>query len=222
VILSIETSTKACSVALHDNGQLVGLQYYFIQKSHSGLLPAVIKELLLNSNVEMKDLVAIAVSAGPGSYTGLRIGSSVAKGLAFTLDVPLISVSSLDTMISQVQPYLKEDYYLCPMIDARRMEVYCKLVSGVGEILWDTSPLIVDEITFTDFSEKELYLFGDGSVKFKDLLAKQGVKFLDDITPSSKYMGQIAFEKFTTNSFENLAYYEPDYLKEFQTKTAKS
>lgn len=217
-ILSLDTATKVCSVAIHEDGELVGAQTYHLQKSHSNLLPGIIQELAANCELTVRDLEAIAISAGPGSYTGLRIGTATAKGLAYTLGLPLIAVDSLDSMIIQVKQLQgNEQTLLCPMIDARRMEVYCKLVESDGTEIWPTSPLIVDEDTFSDFTDRQIFLFGNGSGKLKSLFSKGQFHFIEDIHPKAEFMGQIARQKFDEKKFEDVAYFEPEYLKEYRT-----
>lgn len=219
-IISIETSTSVCSVAIHNDGELVALQLYHQEKSAAALLPAIIKQMMENSQMELSTVDAIAVSAGPGSYTGLRIGASTAKGLAFGLNKPLISISSLSAMIEAMRPYVAADAYLCPMIDARRMEVYCKLVDDKREV-WNVRPLVVEPDSFTKFHEKPIYLFGDGSAKTKAVLTQENIHWIPDIHPSAKEIGKLAEEKFKSGDFEDVAYFEPFYLKEFQAKPSK-
>jgi tRNA threonylcarbamoyladenosine biosynthesis protein TsaB len=219
-ILSLETSTKVCSIALHDDGKLVADQTYHLEKSHSSLLPHIAKELLANCEIELSSVDAFAVSSGPGSYTGLRIGVTTAKGLAYASNKPLISVSTLHAMLHQVQKVHPENAYFCPMIDARRMEVYC-LLADHGKQEWEISPLIVESNSFEEFTEKPLYLFGDGAMKTKEVLTQDNLIWLPNIHTSAKEIGELAEEKFLKSEFEDVAYFEPFYLKEFQTKPAK-
>lgn len=219
-ILSLETSTKVCSIALHDDGKLVADQTYHLEKSHSSLLPQIVKELLSNCEVELSSVDAYAVSAGPGSYTGLRIGVTTAKGLAFAAQKPLIGVSTLHAMLHQIQKVHPEDAYFCPMIDARRMEVYC-LLSDHEKQEWEISPLIVESNSFEDFRDKPLYLFGDGAMKTKEVLNQENLVWLPNIHPSAREIGELAEVKFKKGELEDVAYFEPFYLKEFQTKPAK-
>ena len=158
-ILCIDTSTKVCSVAVFEDSHLIASQAYHLQKSHSSLLPVIISQLLQNAEIDKSDLNAIAVSQGPGSYTGLRIGTATAKGLAFALDLPLIGIDSLDSMTEQVIHFLPENSYICPMIDARRMEVFCKLLMG-NTLIKESAPLIIDEQTFSDLEKTGLYIWG--------------------------------------------------------------
>lgn len=219
-IVSIETSTRVCSVALHKDEALLGFQTYLLEKSHSHLLPTVINELLAHCDVSLEQLDALAVSSGPGSYTGLRIGVSTAKGLAFGLDKPIISVPTLDAMAEAVKPYIQHGAYLCPMIDARRMEVYCQLIHQ-GEVLWSTQPLVVMADAFAKFTEQPIYLFGDGASKTREVLSQENIKWIDNIHPNAKEVGQLALAKYEKQEFEDLAYFEPQYLKAFQAKPAR-
>lgn len=220
LILSIETSTPVCSIALHNEGKLLAHQAYHSDKSHSVLLPTIIGEVLDNALVKMKDLKAIAISAGPGSYTGLRIGLSSTKGLCFASDIPLISVGTLDTLIAQAKNWIPTEALICPMIDARRMEVYTKLVKATGEQLWELQPLILEEDTFQEYADRAIYIFGSGAAKCRDFLKHMNLMIVGDIHPDAAFTGKIAWEKFQKQQFEDLAYYEPNYLKEFQTKKA--
>ncbi|WP_421891144.1 tRNA (adenosine(37)-N6)-threonylcarbamoyltransferase complex dimerization subunit type 1 TsaB [Marinoscillum sp.] len=217
-ILSLDTSTKVCSVAIHQEGVLIGHQAYHLQKSHSNLLPGIIQQLAENCEVSLSDLTAIALSAGPGSYTGLRIGTATAKGLAYTLSIPFIALDTLDAMIAQVAPMLKGEGLLCPMIDARRMEVYCKVVSHSGDEIWKTQPLIVDEHSFDDLPQEHIYFFGNGSNKLEEIFGgNEKCHFIGDIHPSAAHMGEMAWARFQDSAFEDIAYFEPEYLKEYRT-----
>lgn len=218
-ILSIETATKVCSVAVHFEGTLVAEQTYHLEKSHSSLLPQIVKETLVNCEIGLQELDAFAVSEGPGSYTGLRIGVTTAKGLAYATGKKLIGVPTLAAMHRQLRKTIKEGYF-CPMIDARRMEVYCQLFDRDKEI-WETTPLIVKEGSFADFDSQPLYLFGDGAKKTREVLKQDNLVWVPDIHPSAVEIGGLAEERYQNNLFEEVAYYEPFYLKEFQTKPAK-
>ena len=218
LILSLETSTPVCSIALHRQGVLLGSQSYHLDKSHSSLLPGILGELVGNCGVQLRDLSAFAVSAGPGSYTGLRIGLSTAKGVCYAMGIPLLSVGTLDTLVQQAIDWLPEGALIAPMLDARRMEVYTKLLSTEGEELWPLQALILEEDSYQDFDDQELYLVGNGASKCNGFLTHPRLHILAQVHPSAASMGSIAWEKFQKFEFEDLAYYEPNYLKAFQTK----
>ncbi len=170
---------------------------------------------MVNVERSLDQLDAVAISAGPGSYTGLRIGTSTAKGLAFALEVPMIAVSSLDSMFQQIAGAVPAEAILIPMIDARRMEVFCLARRASGEQLWEPRPLIVDQQTFDAFEKEQIFFFGNGADKFNQMFSE--VVFIADVHPSAQHMGRLAFEKFKKKDFEDLAYFEPDYLKEYRT-----
>lgn len=180
--------------------------------SHAEKLHVFIEEILLNAGINSKDLNAIAISSGPGSYTGLRIGVSAAKGLCYALDIPLISVDTLTSLASQAKV---TDGIVIPMIDARRMEVYSAIFNANNEIIRKVEAEILTESSFDNFAET-IYFVGDSNEKAKAVLNKPNFVFLDEIVyPSAKDMSVISYKKFTQNSFEDLAYYEPYYLKDF-------
>lgn len=223
LILSIETATKACSVALHEQGALVACQTLFIAKSHAESLLPMIAHLLTISPYTKKDLAAMAVSEGPGSYTGLRIGVATAKGLGYALGIPLIAVNTLEAMAYGVGPYNFSQALLCPMIDARRMEVYCLISDAVGRVLAAPHPHIINSNSFRSWLEQNpMLFFGDGAEKCKPALAShRHAIFLDTIYPSAQHVGALAYPKFQQKVFVDLAYFEPLYLKSFQSKAAK-
>lgn len=216
LVLSVETSTQVCSVALHQDGDLIGSQHYAMQNAHSSLIPAIIDQLLKNCGYSLDKLEAVCISSGPGSYTGLRIGLAAAKGVAFSLEIPIISISSLDLLFEQANNIIEADYY-CPMIDARRMEVYCYLKSQAGDRIWDTQALIITESTFTPFPNKRIALFGSGAPKLGELLTSPNIKIFSDFHPVASAMGRLAHRKFIRQQFEDLVYFEPNYLKDFRT-----
>ncbi|ELR69557.1 putative molecular chaperone [Fulvivirga imtechensis AK7] len=223
LILSIETATTVCSVALHDNNELLGSQSLFIDKSHSGLLAPSIKSLVEYCGYTINDLSAVAVSEGPGSYTGLRIGVSAAKGLCFSLDIPLIAVSTLEAMARGVNKYNHGQAMLCPMIDARRMEVYCLLVNAQKDIVSETRPVVIDESSFQEqLSVHKILFFGNGATKCKGVIKSDNAVFIDHVFPDAIHIGAIAAEKFQKSQFENVAYFEPFYLKDFRISQPKS
>ncbi|WP_224997484.1 tRNA (adenosine(37)-N6)-threonylcarbamoyltransferase complex dimerization subunit type 1 TsaB [Cesiribacter sp. SM1] len=223
-ILSIETATKVCSVALHQDGVLVVSQHLHIDKSHSGLLTVLIHNSLQYAGIAMSDIAAVAVSAGPGSYTGLRIGTSTAKGLCYALEVPLIAVNTLEAMAHEVATYAPANALLCPMIDARRMEVYCMLQNKQGEIIEPQTPKVIDAHSFEEELQQQIiYFFGDGAAKCKEVLGYQpNAHFVSGVVPSAVPVGALAHQRWEQQQFEDLAYFEPVYLKEFQGTKPKT
>ena len=214
-ILNIETSTKACSVALHKNGELiVSREDVTTNFSHSEKLLKFISKLFSDSRLSLSDLDAIAVSMGPGSYTGLRIGVSTAKGLCYGLDIPLISISTLKAMSFGMALEIKADLY-CPMIDARRMEVYSAFFDINNTEVRKIQADIIDENSYKKELEKKVVFFGDGSEKLIEKIKDKNAIFVSDIHPSAKNMGLLSYQKFTKSLFEDLAYFEPFYLKDF-------
>ena len=214
-ILNIETSTKACSVALHKNGELIVCREDVTTNfSHSEKLLKFISKLFSDAKLSLSDLDAIAVSMGPGSYTGLRIGVSTAKGLCYGLDIPLISISTLKAMSFGMALEIKADLY-CPMIDARRMEVYSAFFDINNTEVRKIQADIIDENSYKKELEKKVVFFGDGSEKIKEKIKHKNAMFISNIHPSAKNMGLLSYQKFTKSLFEDLAYFEPFYLKDF-------
>ncbi|WP_017734105.1 tRNA (adenosine(37)-N6)-threonylcarbamoyltransferase complex dimerization subunit type 1 TsaB [Nafulsella turpanensis] len=223
LLLSIDSATKVCSVALHQDGSLLASQHLHIDKSHSGLLTVLIDHLLQYAGYKMADLSAVAVSEGPGSYTGLRIGASTAKGLCFALDIPLVTINTLEAMAKGMSYFAEEESLFCPMIDARRMEVYCLLATSSAEIVEAPQAKIIDETSFLRELEKQkVYFFGDGSAKCQPLLGRHpNARFIKDVVPSAVYVGELGWQRFKAEKFADVAYFEPDYLKEFYSPKAK-
>ena len=224
LIISIESATKVCSVALHREGSLLAKSEFYLDKSHSSLLTNLIDDLLKYCQLQMKDLDAVAISMGPGSYTGLRIGTSVAKGLCFGLEIPLIAVNTLEAMALGVNNSNLSGKLLCPMLDARRMEVYTTLLNAKMDIVQQTSAKIIGENSFVDLlKENKILFFGNGAEKCKPVFGEnKNAYFLDEIEPSAASVGTLAGRKFLENEFEDLAYFAPFYLKEFRTTTPKA
>lgn len=213
-ILCIETATKNCSVALAKDGQLVAVKEEVSkQYSHSEQLTIFIEQLLQQEELMVFDLDAIAVSSGPGSYTGLRIGVSTAKGLCYAGDLPLIAVSTLGAMAQAMKDKYPEAK-LCPMLDARRMEVYCALYSNSKG-----SPVVAKIIDQNSFAEElaqgPLLFFGDGVDKCQDVLTHTNAHFEFGVYPSATNMIPLAQDKFQNQDFKDVAYFEPFYLKDF-------
>jgi tRNA threonylcarbamoyladenosine biosynthesis protein TsaB len=223
-IISIDSATKVCSVALHQQGQLLVSQHLHIDKSHSGLLTVLIQNALQYAGIGMQELGAVAVSAGPGSYTGLRIGTSTAKGLCYALDIPLIAINTLEAMAHEAAAFVPEGALLCPMIDARRMEVYCLLANRQGQVKEPMQAKVIDATSFRRVLEQQpVYFFGDGAAKCQPLLGDHPhARFLPGIVPSAVPVGALAWQKFEAAQFEDLAYFEPVYLKEFQGSKPKT
>ena len=225
-ILSLETSTSICSVAIHQDAKLLANADLYLEKSHSNSLTPLIEQMLQHCDIQMEELNAVAVSSGPGSYTGLRIGLSTAKGLSYALDIPLISISSLDSMTAHVLNFHKDkDSIFIPMLDARRMEVFYKVSDASFSELEKISNLIIDEEAFKEYvnTYQKIFLFGNGAEKAWNLLENQSEKFIwiQNVNPSAKFYGEMAYEKFRKQEFEDLAYSEPNYGKEFYSPQSK-
>ncbi len=219
-LLSLETATEVCAVALHGDGQLVGAQQYHLTNSHSELLPQIIKDLIDHCGIKLQDLKALAISSGPGSYTGLRIGTSTLKGMAYAMNVPLIAVETLDAMNESVRPYLPAGTLSCPMIDARRMEVYTAIYAS-SEKIKKTEALIVQPNSLERFADHPMVLFGNGADKTKEVLLQPNLRWMPHILPDAIGLGRLAWIKYQAQAFADLAYFEPFYLKSFQEKPAK-
>lgn len=218
-ILNIETATKNCSVALAKNGKTIVCKEIAEEGySHAERLHVFIEEIIKEAGITLNDLSAIAVSQGPGSYTGLRIGVSAAKGLCYALDIPLIAVDTLQALASQVAI---SNGLIIPMIDARRMEVYSAVFAPNLERKREVLAEIITENSFENLQET-LYFVGDCAEKCKSVLTKENYIFLDEIVyPSAKEMSLISFEKFKKSDTVDVAYFEPYYLKDFMITTPK-
>lgn len=218
-ILNIETATKNCSVALAKDGQTILCNEIAEEGySHAEQLHVLIEKTLLEAGICFQDLKAVAVSQGPGSYTGLRIGVSAAKGLCFTLDIPLIAVDTLQVLASQVKV---TEGLIVPMLDARRMEVYSAIFNSKLEKRREVRAEIITENSFDTISGM-VYFVGDCADKCKAVLTKPNFIFLEEIKyPSAKEMSVLSFFKFQNNEFEDVAYFEPYYLKDFMITTSK-
>ncbi len=216
-ILNIETSTTVCSIAIGVDGNCVALNEVNEGYSHAEQIESLIEKSLHEANVNIKDLDAVSVSKGPGSYTGLRIGVSLAKGLSFGLNIPLISVPTLEAMANHPRVLAHTTSFKAPMLDARRMEVYTCILEESNRVFEKTSAVILDEHSFTGVLEKHsLLFFGPGMEKCKAKLAiHDNAVFEDDILPSAQHMVQISEEKLVKKEVEDTAYFEPFYLKDF-------
>lgn len=218
-ILNIETATRNCSVSIARDGEVIALKEVAESGySHAEKLHVFIEETLLESQLRFSDLQAVAVSQGPGSYTGLRIGVSAAKGLCYALNIPLIAVETLQVLASQVQI---NDGLIVPMIDARRMEVYSAVYNAQFQQIRGVEAQIIGENSFAEYRQN-LYFVGDCQSKCQEVLKAENHFFLSDTEfPSAKEMAKISYQKMTQNTFEDLAYFEPFYLKDFMVTTAK-
>lgn len=215
IILNIETATKNCSVSIAENGVVLSLtELNEGSFSHAEKLHSFILDVLKKSNKSMQDLDAIAVSKGPGSYTGLRIGVSAAKGLCFALEKPLIAVSTLSLLAHTISD--KDFDYCIPLLDARRMEVYSAVYNNQLEQIRETKAEIIDADSFLEFLSKGKVCFlGDGAAKCKEFISNENAIFLENYFPSAKQMAGASFEQFNNKNFEDVAYFEPYYLKDF-------
>ncbi len=223
LILNLETSTKVCSVAIHDSARLVATTEVHIEQSHATKLASLIDEVKNLAGIEMKQLAAVAISSGPGSYTGLRIGTSTAKGLCFSLGIPLISIGSLELLAFQMKVYNLQQAYLCPMIDARRMEVYCLITDSSLKIIHPVEAKVIDELSFREYLDKnKILFFGDGSDKCSDKIVHENAHFISGVYPKASHLGFMALEKFKRNEVEDIVNFEPHYLKEFMIKKPKT
>ncbi len=237
MILCLETSTAVCSVALVDNSNVIALRESLDGQNHAEKITIFINEVMKEANISYNELEAIAVSKGPGSYTGLRIGVSTAKGLCYAMEKPLIAI---DTLAAMTEGFLDNNFdndhdtnikslpsssssssssssIFCPMIDARRMEVYSAFFTGDMKKISETEALIIDESSFSDLKlNHHLYLFGDGADKLVSLFEnEENITVIEKFHCSAAYMARLAEEAFKNNDFVDTAYFEPFYLKDF-------
>ncbi|GGD19322.1 tRNA (adenosine(37)-N6)-threonylcarbamoyltransferase complex dimerization subunit type 1 TsaB [Hyunsoonleella pacifica] len=221
IILSLETATTNCSVALSKHGQTIALKEDARNGySHAEKLHVFINEVLKEANVKRSDIDAVAVSKGPGSYTGLRIGVSAAKGLCFALDKPLISLPTLEVLAQQVSI---EEGVIIPMLDARRMEVYSAIFDAKYNQTRDTQAQILDESSFSEFLKQgNVYFIGSGVEKTKEIIEYPNAVFIENKLPSANEMGALAYDKHKISDTEDVAYFEPYYLKDFVAIKPKS
>jgi tRNA threonylcarbamoyladenosine biosynthesis protein TsaB len=216
LILSLETTAAACSVALHDRGTLIVDLDSKRPQAHAEELAILIQNCLKAAGVSFDQLKAVAVSAGPGSFTGLRIGVSTAKGLCYALGVPLIAVPTLDAMTAAARASTGHGGLYCPMIDARRMEVYCALFDSMGEEVSGARAMVIDAESFAaELEENRVLFFGTGAEKCKRVIAHPNALYREGSTPEALSVGELAWHRYTANRWEDLAEYEPFYVKEF-------
>lgn len=216
ILLCIETSTEICSVAIANNNQLLALEEVSEGNSHAKLLMSFVDKVLTTANIAINEIDAVCFSEGTGSYTGLRIGLSTAKGLCYTLDKKLIHVSTLQSMAWGARKAMALDAYYCPMIDARRMEVFTAIYDSRLAIVEEVKSKIITENTFIEIAkEQPLVLSGNGLEKCKEVIKETPNLIFSNVQTSAAYMIELAYEKYEKQQFENVAYVEPFYLKEF-------
>ncbi|HET6227615.1 MAG TPA: tRNA (adenosine(37)-N6)-threonylcarbamoyltransferase complex dimerization subunit type 1 TsaB [Bacteroidia bacterium] len=225
LILNLETATTVCSVALAKDGQLIAAEEVNGDYTHAENLNVFIEQVLQKAKLSLTAVDAIAISKGPGSYTGLRIGVSTAKGLCYALDKPLIAINTLEhSAYACAQLHGDKDALFCPMIDARRMEVYCALFDKKHNLIAPTAAVIIDEHSFeAELQKQKVYFFGDGAEKCKDVLsAHANAVFIEQFFPSAKNMVTLSENAFNNKQFVDVAYFEPLYLKDFVAGKKKS
>lgn len=224
-ILHIETSTHVCSVALSQDGECIFNKETSEDPSHATILAPFVEEALSFADSHAIPLDAVAVSQGPGSYTGLRIGVSTTKGICYGRNIPLIAIPTLQIMCVPLLLYrddIPDEALLCPMIDARRMEVYAAVYNRGLKAVRETQADIIDETSYGELLEKHpIYFFGNGANKCKDTIQHPNAHFLDNIHPQAKYMFPLAEQAMAKNDFKDVAYFEPYYLKEFVASQPK-
>lgn len=228
-ILNIETATDVCSVSISEGNEIVAVKETSEGRSHAISLAVFIRDIFDQTGLTPQDLDAVAVSMGPGSFTGLRIGVSTAKGICYGADIPLIAINSLEIMCSGLIDSLEakgemltENTLFAPMIDARRMEVYTAFFDKNRNYVKESHALIVDADTFDIMAkDQKLYLFGSGADKFTETLTTPNLQIQTGFKLSSSFMAKIADLKYKSKSFEDMAYFEPYYLKDFITTTSK-
>ncbi|PYF76587.1 tRNA (adenosine(37)-N6)-threonylcarbamoyltransferase complex dimerization subunit type 1 TsaB [Pedobacter nutrimenti] len=223
IILQIETATQTCSVALSRNGETLLVKEETAQNIHAGSLTLFIDELMKTAGFTYPQLDAIAISKGPGSYTGLRIGVSTAKGLCFALDKPLLAIDTLKMMAAGFVANNKGyNGLICPMIDARRMEVYTRIFNARLEPLSDTEAKIIDAQSFADeLKNQQVTFMGDGALKCAEVLKNENAFFSEANFNSAAYLSTLAMEAYAQQKFEDVAYFEPYYLKDFMLTQPK-
>lgn len=214
-ILCIETSTTCCSAAICQDGVVVANRENLSGANHASELPVFIEQLLAEAHDNNWTLDAVALSQGPGSYTGLRIGTSIAKGICYGMNIPLIPVDTLQILCAAVTEELPVDVLLCPMLDARRMEVYTAMYTPALEQQNDVVAKVIDEQSFAkELCDKHIYFFGNGAEKCQSIITSVNAHFIGNILPQAKYVGKLA-ESAKQLDVKQMAYYEPFYLKDF-------
>jgi len=224
LLLSLETSTHSFSCALHQDEKMIAYRESLDDQTTASMLTVMIDQLFRDSGFQKNQLNTVIIAAGPGSYTGLRIGVATAKGICYALNIPLVSVNTLALMswqfINQLSSeYDLEDALLCPMLDARRMEVYCMLIEKTGQVIEPIQAKVINEQSFSErLVHKKIYFFGEGSDKCKNSIHHSNSKFVSGVKPSAVSLGEMGFPKFVSNEFEDTDLFEPLYLKDFVIK----
>lgn len=226
LLLSLETSTQCCSVALHDDGVLVASKVIQTPRSAASQLAVMIDGVFRTSKNRPLDVKGIIVTAGPGSYTGLRIGVATAKGLCYALNIPIVSVNTLELMAYQFleMELLKNDLHInnaimCPMLDARRMEVYCALLDQNMNYVEQVQAKVIDDESFKSIMEsKSIFFFGEGADKCKTIIKHANAHFFSGVIPLASSLGVIGYKKWKEGAYEDLVSFEPFYLKDFLIK----
>ena len=228
MIICLETATNLCSVALCNSGGVITLKETNESKSHASMLTVFIEEILKENGLRAHDLEAIAVSKGPGSYTGLRIGVSVAKGIAYAASIPLIGIETTYSMFRGMSEMWNKNSaadnntLFCPMLDARRMEVYNAIYDINGKTVKEISAEIIEEDSFMNIPESnKIIFFGDGASKCKEVIKRTNIHFADEYVISAAHMHTPAIKALKDHHFEDVAYFEPFYLKDFITTKPK-
>lgn len=221
LLLSIESSTTVCSVALHQSGELLAYKENHIPQTTASALMPMIDEVCKQASKTPSDLQGVIISEGPGSYTGLRIGVATAKGICFTLQIPLVAINTLQLLAYQFKnaTSLPDNALLCPMLDARRMEVYCMLLDTKLNIVKPTEAKVIDINSFQDeLTHQAIYFFGNGAAKCKETINHAAAHFHEGLIPLAQSLGELGFQKFTIGHTEDIAHFEPYYLKDFMIR----
>lgn len=222
LILSLETSTDVCSVALHDNERLLADAIVREAQVHASRVAPMIEAVISEAGVSKKAVQAVAITRGPGSYTGLRIGTSTAKGLCFALGIPLIAIGTLELLAYQAAGVNERNAFLCPMIDARRMEVYSLVMDSAGQIIEPVAARVVDGDSYTELlRQSPVLFFGNGAAKCRQVITHPNAFFLDDVFPHASSLGEMAAKKLASGETEDLIAFNPSYLKEFVAKRSQ-
>ncbi len=221
LILNIDTATEEAGICLAADGEVVAVAVNPDQRDHAAWLHIAVEKMMRDADVRMKDLDAVAVTSGPGSYTGLRVGMAAAKGFCYALGIPLITENTLKVMAMAARDRVAPDVLLCPMIDARRMEVFTAVYKNDLEEVMPTTAMVIDPHSFEQYlSDRQMSFFGGGSNKCKPIITASSAAFIEiNYTPG--YLGILSFLRYLQGEFTGVAYSEPAYTKEFYTHTKK-